>query len=436
MIAIHAFLQEQFSGNDDFFQLEEIVHGSSIWLFGLRSMIDVPQTVGNLAITVEHKNQPDQAIKQGENESDALVAGILAGRLVILDAHSGHFRIIEPVSKQLNRAVDAPSSESVIQGAMAAFIEDMYTNVGIVREQFKSGRLKVSISPVGTEKSTSLALLYLDTVANPKLVREIKNHLHAKNQIDIRSLQDVSRILGFGKWNLISKFKITELPEEVAAVLEQGRVVLFVDRMPFALILPNSLWDAFTLGSDRNFPRPIMLSIRAVRLIGAFTTIILPALYVALVAVNPEVLRLQLALSVAQSRDGVPYPAAVETIIMLLLLELVLESSVRLPRSVGPTLTMVGGIILGQAVVAAQLVSNLLIIVLAATTIANSTIVGIQNGYLLRSLKYITVVLAAIFGVLGIFVGVVIICGLLAGESSFGISYVRLPFAKDDAEYE
>ncbi|WP_164716649.1 spore germination protein [Paenibacillus whitsoniae] len=436
MIAIHAFLQEQFSGNDDFFQLEEIVHGSSIWLFGLRSMIDVPQTIGNLAITIEHMNQPDQAIKHGENESDALVAGILAGRLVIFDAHSGQFRIIEPVSKQLNRAVDAPSSESVIQGAMAAFIEDMYTNVGIVREQFKSGRLKVSISPVGTEKSTSLALLYLDTVANPKLVREIKNHLNAKKQIDIRSLQDVSRILGFGKWNLISKFKITELPEEVAAVLEQGRVVLFVDRMPFALILPNSLWDAFTLGSDRNFPRPIMLSIRAVRLIGAFTTIILPALYVALVAVNPEVLRLQLALSVAQSRDGVPYPAAVETIIMLLLLELVLESSVRLPRSVGPTLTMVGGIILGQAVVAAQLVSNLLIIVLAATTIANSTIVGIQNGYLLRSLKYITVVLAAIFGVLGIFVGVVIICGLLAGESSFGISYVRLPFAKDDAEYE
>jgi hypothetical protein len=190
----------------------------------------------------------------------------------------------------------------------------------------------------------------------------------------------------------------------------------------------------FTVENYRNFPLPLMITIRVIRVIGVLATLLIPGLYVALVAVNPEVLRIEMALSIAQSRQGVPYPALVEIILMLIILELILEASVRLPKSIGPTVTMVGGIILGQAIVDAQLVSNLLIIILAATTIANFTIVGVQNSLSIRLFKYLIVLLAAIYGVLGILAGILFVTAYLASLTTFGISYLNLNLKKDEVK--
>jgi hypothetical protein len=233
--------------------------------------------------------------------------------------------------------------------------------------------------------------------------------------------------MGFYSRELIPKFNTTELPQEAVNALRKGRIVLFLDRLPFALILPSLLWDMFIHVNDKNLPPPITVALRLLRLLGVLVTLIMPGLYVALVSVNPEVLRIELALSIAQSREGVPYPAFIEIVLMLIVLEMTLEASVRLPASIGPTVTMVGGIILGQAVVTAQLVSNLLIIILAVTTIANSTVVGVQNSLAIRFFKYVIVVLASIFGVFGIVSAVVFVCAYLAGVNTFGISYLYIP---------
>jgi len=251
-------------------------------------------------------------------------------------------------------------------------------------------------------------------------------HIEKNINMEIDDLQKLSYMMGFRSWDAVSKFNTTELPLYAVQFLKKGRVILFVDQFPFALILPSHLWDMFILENDRNFPLPIMISIRFVRVIGLLVTLISPGLYVALVAVNPEILQIQLALSVAQSREGVPYPALVEIILMLIILELILEASVRLPKSIGPTITMVGGIILGQAVVEAKLVSNLLIIILAATTIANSTIVGFQNSVSIRLFKYAIVFLASIFGLLGIVAGLVLIGAYLASINTYGRSYLDI----------
>jgi hypothetical protein len=185
--------------------------------------------------------------------------------------------------------------------------------------------------------------------------------------------------------------------------------------------------DMFCLKDDHNYPLPFMYLIRVLRIIGVLIATIIPGLYVALVSVNPEVLRLQLAISIANSRQDVPYPAFVETILLLIVLELILEASVRLPKSVGPTITMVGGIILGQAAVSAKLVSNLLIIVLAGTTIASSTVVGFQNSVAIRGFKYLLIILSAIYGMLGLLAGIVVICAYMGHQKSMGIPYLSLP---------
>lgn len=428
-------IKAQFIKNDDFFQQEEIIGDSPLLFCGLNSMIDLPRTIADLKIS-DRGSKIYGLHEEKKTSPESVVNSILSGKLAIFDIHKTQCLIIEPIPRQLNRSVLSSTNENVVQGTLAAFIEDLTSNVGIVREQLRSTHLRVKINEIGSTKKTKLAVLYLEGSADNRLVQRIEQQILSGSSIDISSIQEVAKLLGFHKWSLIPQFKTTELSDEAANVLEQGRVVLFVDRMPFALSLPNYWWDTFLLGNDRQLPRPIMFAVRALRIFGVFVSITLPSLYVALVAVNPEVLRIQLALSVALSREGVPYPAILETLIMLLLLELILEASIRLPQSVGPTITMVGGIILGQAVVSAKLVSNLLIIIVAATTIANSTLVGIQNSYLVRSLKYITLILAAIFGVMGIFIGVVMICGILASEHTYGISYIRLPFTKDEVEHD
>lgn len=265
-----------------------------------------------------------------------------------------------------------------------------------------------------------------------ELVENINSLIEKNKSMDISNLQSMSKMLGFSSWDTVSKFNTTELPFHASQFLKKGRVVILVDQLPFALILPNLLWDMFIVESDRNFPFPIMITISCLRVIGALIALISPGMYVALVAVNPEALQIELALSVAQSREGVPYPALVEVIIMLVVLELILEASIRLPKSVGPTITMVGGIILGQAVVEAKLVSNLLIIILAATTIANSTLVGAQSSLSIRSFKYINVILSSLFGVLGLVVGLVFISSYLASLTTFGKSYLYLNIGRKE----
>ncbi|UOQ48120.1 spore germination protein [Gracilibacillus caseinilyticus] len=141
-----------------------------------------------------------------------------------------------------------------------------------------------------------------------------------------------------------------------------------------------------------------------------------------------------MALSIAQSRQNVPYPSLIEIFLMLLILELILEASVRLPRSIGPTITMVGGIIIGQAVVNANLVSNLLIIILAATTIANFAIVGIQNSFALRFYKYLIVLTSAVYGVFGLLSGMVFIMAYLGSIQTFGVSYLSFKMERDVSE--
>lgn len=201
-------------------------------------------------------------------------------------------------------------------------------------------------------------LIYQEDRINPELLQSIQTKIKAGIDQEVHHIQHLEKMLGVNTWSFVTNFNMTELPQNAAHALQQGKVVLMIDRYPFAIILPSLVMDMFCLKDDHNYPLPFMHLIRVLRIIGVLIATIIPGLYVALVFVNPEVLRLQLALSIANSRQDVPYPAFVETLLLLIVLELILEASVRLSKSVGPTITMVGGIILGQAAVSAKLERN------------------------------------------------------------------------------
>ncbi|NHN31688.1 spore germination protein [Paenibacillus agricola] len=433
-------MQEKLGNNEDFFMLKDFLADAPVCLLGFKSIIDVSLTQAALHEHISKAISANQSIDElmkvlGEVKEKAIaeaVASIVMGKLVIYFENQQQFIIVEPTTKSLNRLYGAPSNENVLQGPTSSLMEEIDHNVGSIRKQLPSNKLRVQSFQAGRDQQKKLALLYMEGHVDMDLVNTVKRQIETNLHLEINNLQNLSRTLGFSSWGAMSKYNITEMPQEAAYALRKGKIVLLLDRMPFALILPSLLWDMFALENDHNYPHLLMIIIRFVRVIGILVTLLIPGLYVALVAVNPEVLRIEMALSIAQSRSGIPYPALVEMILMLVIMELIIEASVRLPKSIGPTLTMVGGIILGQAVVTAQLVSSLLIIVLAATTIANSTVVGFQNSLSVRLFKYVIVILSSIYGVLGMLAGLVFMGTYMASISTFGISYLHFTRKKDE----
>ncbi|PEL10470.1 spore germination protein [Bacillus sp. AFS017336] len=434
-------IKNHFKNDDDFFILKEHFVNAPVVLLGFKSLVDIPKTLEAIQNKIESIFLIEKTFDQlmhwiglvKENNLNEAISALVEGNLLILlQTEINKYVIVEPVSQSLNRAVSLPTNENVIQGPLNSFTEDINTNIGIVRKQISSEKLHTKSYSVGTKRKRNLSVLYFENNASMAIFNNFEKQIEKNLSIDINNLQDFSKMLGFSPWIAVSKFNSTELPQEATNALLKGRVIVFVDRIALALVLPGLFWDMFALENDRNYPIPLTITMRSLRIIGFLLALILPALYVALVAVNPEVLRIEIALSIAQSRNGVPYPALVEIILMLIILELIIEASIRLPKSVGPTITMVGGIIIGQAVVEAKLVSNLLIIILAATTIANSTIVGFQNSYSIRLFKYVVAILAAFYGILGIMAGIVLVCTYLSGISTFGIPYLSINSAKEE----
>ncbi|MFC4807848.1 spore germination protein [Paenibacillus sp. GCM10023250] len=429
-------LSETFAHDNDFFAIRAYLSDAPVMLVGFKSLIDVPNTkiglqqhseAASLArISLDRLKASLGDVKPGPEDESEAIAAILKGKLLICFEDDSACVIADPVPKMLDRQVDQPTTENVLQGSFNAFIEDVNTNIGMLRKQMQSDKLRVHTTVIGQEETTSLSLLYYEGKADPAFIAKIKRQIESNRNRCVRNLQGLSRYMGFNAWQTLSNFTQSEIPEETARYLRDGRAVLLLDQLPIAFVLPGLILDAFFLESDRNLTAPLMVFVRSVRFIGVLATLILPALYVALVSVNPEVLRIELAVSIAQSREGIPYPVFIEIVLMLIIIELIIEASVRLPQRIGPTITMVGGIILGQAVVQAKLVSNILIIILAAVTIANSTIVGLPQTIALRTAKYMIVVLAALFGVMGILEGLALVCAYLASLTTYGIPYVSV----------
>lgn len=428
------YIPSQLKEDSDFFIRKTKLSQLSVSIMGYTSLIDLPRTLELLHKQAESgtaANLNAEAFMEAFGklvkapDESSIMATVTRGDILLY--FSGHdvFISVTPVPKVLTRSIEAPTTENVLRGAISSLVEDIETNIGMIKKHAATRQLRVKSYSIGDREGKRLSLLYRDDKMDPALLRAITEKIESRLEWDVKNLQQLSNMLGFSRWSLVTRFNSTELPQEAERALCQGKAILLLDRVPFALVVPSLLWDLFAVENDHNFPVILMYLVRLLRIIGVLTNMVVPGLYVALVSVNPDVLRIELALSIARSRIDVPYPAIVETFLLLIILELILEASIRLPKAIGPTLTMVGGIILGQAVVSAKLVSNLLIIILAATTISSSTVVGFQNSISIRIFKYLLLLLSAVYGVLGLLSGLVIICAYLASITSFGIPYLH-----------
>ena len=427
-----------FSDHDDFFIEKELKDKTALYIMGFNTLIDLTKSnkyvrqIAASSFSVKElftnlSDQLDVDIKQ-------LKKAILDGKLVIVSEDGKHNAIVEPFSRNLTRSIAEPQSESPIQGSIDAFVEDININIGLIRKRLNSERLCHYSYEVGKLESRKLSMLYVQGRVSGDLIKKITQQIK-QIDTDIETVDDLNKYFSESKFRLISQFFQTELPNQATHSLKKDRIVIFLDNYPFALIFPHLLGDMFSIASDRNFPYIVAQALRTLRVMGAIINILLPALYVSIISVNPEILKIDLALFVSESRQGIPFPALLETIIMVVMVDLILEAIVRLPKSVGPTITMVGGIILGQAMVEAKLVSTLLVIVITAIVISGSVVSGIQNSLYIRLLRYPILILASIYGILGVFIGFFFIIVYLASLTSNGIPYAAFRIKrKEDAK--
>ncbi|GAE06703.1 spore germination protein GerKA [Paenibacillus sp. JCM 10914] len=219
---------------------------------------------------------------------------------------------------------------------------------------------------------------------------------------------------------------LTERPDRTVMNISQGKIAVLVDSTGYAILLPAIFNDFFTAMDDKIQLPPIGWFLKGVRYIALFVTVLMPSFYVAFTSYNPEILKLQITLLVAGSRATVPYPSFFEVLFMLLAMEFLTEASVRLPKAIGQTATTVGGLILGTAATEAGLVSNVMIILVAAVAITNFVIPINMMSSGIRVTKYLFIVLSILFGLVGIVLGMIAMILYLTSLRSFGQPYLRM----------
>lgn len=323
-----------------------------------------------------------------------------------------------------HRGVTEPETEAVVQGPREGFVEDLRTNTVLLRRRLRTPHLKLDDLRVGRISRTDVVIAYIRGLAPDVMIGEVKRRV---SRIEIDGILDATYIEELIQDDPYSPFPQTlntERPDTVAAHLLEGRVAILVDGTPFALIVPTTLWSLMQASEDYYGRYQIASFLRWLRYLLGMIGLLGPSLYVAITTFHQEMLPTSLLLTLAASREGIPFPSTVEALIMEIAFEALREAGVRLPRVVGQAVSIVGAIILGEAAVAAGLVSAPMVIVVATTGVASFTFPRFNLGVAIRLLRFPIIILASFLGLYGIMIGVLTILVHLVGLRSFGIPYL------------
>jgi len=323
----------------------------------------------------------------------------------------------------VQRSPDEPPAERTLRGSREGFIEDLPANVSMIRRRLRDPNLVVEKTIVGKRTRTDVAILYIEDIADPEIVRNVKNKI---NQIDIDAIPATGYIEQFISDNHYSPFpqaKTSERPDRVIMELLEGRVVIMTEGTPGVLIVPT-LFVSFLQASEDYYDRPVIATVnRLSRYLAFFMAVSLPALYISLLSFQPELIPYQLFVILAQARSEVPFPVLVEVLIQELIIQLVVETGLRLPTSIGQTVGVVAGVVLGQAAISANIASPAIIMVITITTISTFALPNYSMVLATRLIRVLFILVAAVFGLFGFSLSWFILITHLVSLESMGVPY-------------
>lgn len=352
---------------------------------------------------------------------------LLTGESVLFIDHYKEAYIFD-TSDYPKRAVEDSPIEFSLSGAHVGFTESVGDNVALIRQYIQNKELKIKQLTAGRRGNTKISIMYLQDVVNPDLVKELEQRI---NFLDVDTVINAGTLAEYIEDNPFSPFPqllLTERPDFAANEIMQGRITVVVDGSPNVIVAPVTFVTFFKTIDDYGSRWMVASFIRIMRYFGFLIAIHLPALYIAVISLHFEVLPLELLLSLGESRERVPFPPFIEAFIMEMILEMLREAGVRLPLRIGQTVGIVGGIVIGQAAVDAGIVSNVMVIVVALTAVASFIIPNYEMGAAVRMVRFPMMILASLFGFVGITIGFMLLIAHFISLKSLGMPYGS-PFA-------
>lgn len=328
----------------------------------------------------------------------------------------------------ISRSVSTPNVENSLRGAKDSFVEDYQKNIGLVKKRIKNNNLWIETMDLGRYTKTQTGILYINGIVKEDLVEKVKRSLKQIDVDGIVNIDSIKNLIVKENKSVLPTIISTERPDNVCNALLEGKIVIIADNCPFALIMPAVLNDFFKTPEDyynKSFNTSLT---RLLKYVAFYIALLLPAVYIALITYNQEMIPTELLISFATQRDGVPFPAFFEAFIMIISFEILKESDLRVPSFAGSSLSIVGALILGEAAVNAGIVSPIMIIIIALTSICSMpfTEIEIING--LRWYRLLFMIGASTLGIIGIVIVFIYFVIELAQLESFGKPYL-MPYA-------
>lgn len=378
---------------------------------------------------VRHNSLGIADVKKLENLDESIDAMLAGNAVFFID---GYDKAMKISSKGYpSTGVMEAESEKVLRGSREGFSDSVKSNSALIRKRLRDTRLKVEEYKIGVRSHTLTQVLYMDDLVHEGLLEEVKERLEEfqiDGILDSGMLEQLTEDVWYSPF---PQYQTTERPDRAVQEILNGKVVILCDNSPEALILPGN-FSSFMESSEDWYHRFEMASfLRILRYLAVIMATVLPGLYLAVIRFHTQILPSALILSFAEAREGVPFSSVVELIFLELAFELIREAGVRVPGSLGNAIGIVGGLVIGQAAVEANLVSPIVVMIVALTALGSMTVPNEEFAAAFRLVKYGFLILGGYLGIYGIVLGIYLVIGHLAGLISFGIPYL-VPFIKKE----
>jgi spore germination protein KA len=358
-----------------------------------------------------------------QTEMRSMVESLLSGDAILFVDGCTEGAVIGAKGWQ-QRGVTDPKSESVIRGSREGFTENLRVNTALIRRRLKDPDLRMKNHKIGVRTNTNVSVMYIEGVVDDAVVKEVEDRLKSIEMDGILESGYIEEMIEDTHWTPFPGIQNTERPDAAVANLLEGKVCILVDGTPNVLIAP-AVFSQFYASPEDYYERYLIATfLRGLRLVALLAALLLPALYIAFISFHPEMIPSKLAIAMAAGRASVPFPSIVEALVMEISVEILREASVRLPGPIGPTIGIVGALVIGEAAVSAGLVSPLMVIVVGLTTISSYANPSYNAAISVRLLRFPFMIIAAIFGLYGIMMSLMILLVHLIQLRSFGVPYM------------
>ncbi|MGO4538249.1 spore germination protein [Paenibacillus sp. 2TAB19] len=423
-----ALIQHQFTDTEDLSTKKMLVHNQICLILYLNTLVKTdlihtgliePLVVNNLDLD---DDTVSSAVVNRTTDLALIVDALLDGSCILLSDNDPKATLI-CVAENLSRSIEEPKEEQTVIGPHEGFIESVDTNIYLIRKRLRSTKLKVKYQQIGKITSSNIAMLYMDGLINPDIVAECTQRLAAFETDHLYSIENIEEWIEEHPLSPFAQSLKTERPDRVISYLMEGKLCIIVDGSPNVLVVPINFFSFYQSPDDFSSRWVSGTFFRLIRLLSFIFAITLPAIYIAIVSFHAEVLPLGIFYSIKVSLTYVPFPPILEALVMQITLEILKEASIRLPSPISQTIGIVGGLVIGTAVVEAHLVSNTMIVVIGLTAIASFVTPLSEFGTSLRILGFPMIIAASLFGFFGIVLMLMVIVMHLCKLETFGEPY-------------